>query len=100
MGELSAEEVRAALNDADYPATKESLVEAAGRAGAGEGVDKALRSLPVAEYGNLDEVIRSLDTTEARGQRDADKAVRARESTRRGLAEHMSDRQSPRLEPD
>ena len=99
MDEVSAEDIRRALEDATYPAGKDALVEVAAAAGADERVCKALRSLPVEDYGNVDEVIRSLETVEATGQSSADKAVRAREATHRGVAEHMSDRQAPRLDP-
>ena len=100
MAQVSVEDIRAALKSADYPATKESLLDVAVGAGAEEDVCKALRSLPVAEYDNIDEVLRSLDTVDATGQADADKAVRARDRTSPGLAEHMRDRRAPRLEAD
>ncbi len=100
MGEVSADDVRSVLQDVDYPASKEALLDAAFRAGAGSDVLKALRALPVEDYGNVDEVVRSVDTAEATGQSPADKAVRARERARPELAEHMRDRQAPRLDPD
>lgn len=100
MGEVSAGDIRRALQDVSYPATKDVLVDAASRAGADEALCELLRSLPVEDYDNVEEVIRSLDTTEASGQSAGDKAVRARERTQRGLAEHMRDRQAPRLDED
>lgn len=84
----------------DYPATKDSLIDAAAGAEHKEEVQKALQSLPVGNYGNLDEVIRSLDTVEATGQAEADKAVRARDRSHAGLAEYMRDRQAQRLDPE
>jgi hypothetical protein len=100
MAEVSAEEIRRALQNVTYPATKDALVDAAVHAGAGEGVRAALRSLPPEDYGNLDEVIRSVDSAEATGQSAADEAARARDTGPRGLAEHMRDRQAPRLDPE
>jgi hypothetical protein len=100
MGDVSADDVRSVLQDVDYPASKEALLDAAFRAGAGSDVLKALRALPVEDYGNVDEVVRSVDTAEATGQSPADKAVRARERAHPELAEHMRDRQAPRLDPD
>jgi hypothetical protein len=100
MAQVSADEIRRALQDVDYPATKQELGQAAAGAGAGEGVVKALRALPPEEYRSTDEVIRSVDTVEATGQSPADKAVRAREHDHPGLAEHMKDAQGPRLDPD
>ncbi len=100
MGGVRAEDIRRALDDATYPATKDALVDVATRGGADEAVCKVLRALPVEDYGNVDEVIRSVATVEATGQSAADKAVRAREGNQAGLAEHMRDRQGPRLDPD
>ncbi|MDQ4096395.1 MAG: DUF2795 domain-containing protein [Actinomycetota bacterium] len=97
---MSADDVRSVLEDVDYPASKEALLDAAFRAGAGSDVLKALRALPVEDYGNVDEVVRSVDTAEATGQSPADKAVRARERAHPELAEHMRDRQAPRLDPN
>ena len=100
MGEVSADDIRRALQDASYPASKEALVDVATRAGVDEAVCKVLRSLPVEDYGNVEEVIRSVDSVEATGQSPADKAVRARDGGQRGLAEHMRDRQAPPLDPE
>ena len=100
MGDVSADDVRSVLQDVDYPADKETLLDAAFRAGANADVLKALRALPAEAYGNVDEVIRSVDTAEATGQSPADKAVRASEQTHAQLAEHMRDRHAPRLDPD
>ncbi len=44
--------IRAALNDADFPASKEDLVACAERASADEATLKALRALPLGDYGN------------------------------------------------
>ena len=52
------------------------------------------------DYRNVEEVIASVNTTEAMGQSGGDNAVRAREGTQRWLAEHMRDHQAPRLDPD
>jgi hypothetical protein len=99
MGQTSVEAIQSALYDVDYPASKEALIDAADRNGAGGEVLRALRSLPVEEYGNLEQVIRSVDTVEASGQSAADKAVRARARGSGGVAEHMRDAEAPRLDP-
>jgi hypothetical protein len=96
----SADEIRSALNDVDFPADKEALTDAASRNGAGAEVLRALASLAVEQYANVDEVIRSLDTAEATGQSPADKAVRARDRTHTEVAEHMRDVHAPELDPD
>jgi hypothetical protein len=56
-----ADAVKAALVDADYPATKDELVQYAEVAGANEPTVKALRAMPPVDYRNLDEVLRSAD---------------------------------------
>ena len=48
------------LKRADYPAMKDDLVVLAEQSNAGDDVKRALRSLPLAEYTNRDEVIRSV----------------------------------------
>jgi Protein of unknown function (DUF2795) len=53
--------VKAALVDADYPATKDELVRCAVTARADEPTIKALRAMPPVDYRNLDEVLRSAD---------------------------------------
>ena len=100
MGDVTAAEVRSVLEDVDFPASKEALLDAAFRAGAGSDVLDALRALPMEDYGNVDQVVRSVETAEATGQSPADKAVRARERAHPELAEHMRDRQAPRLDRD
>ncbi len=56
--------VRDALNAADFPASKDRLVEYAQTAGAEIEVVRALRALPLADYGSTDEVIRSVGTSD------------------------------------
>ena len=56
-----ADAVKAALVDADYPATKDELVRCAEAAGANEATIKALRAMPPVDYRNVDEVLRSAD---------------------------------------
>lgn len=51
--------IKQALSAIDFPVQKEDLVRHAEGAGAGEEVLRALRALPLAEYRNLDEVLRS-----------------------------------------
>jgi hypothetical protein len=53
--------IRAALVDVDYPADKDTLVEAARKACADDGTLLALRAMPPVDYRNIDEVIRSAD---------------------------------------
>jgi len=56
-----ADAVRAALVDADFPASKDELVRYAEISGAAEPTIKALRAMPPVDYRKLDEVLRSAD---------------------------------------
>jgi hypothetical protein len=90
--ETSADELRDALVDADFPATPDALAAYAGEAGARAEVVRALRALPPVDYGNVEEVVRSarLDPEPGRSAaRRADQARERRENPR--LAEHMRD---------
>ena len=69
--------VTKALEAADFPATKDQLVGAAQAASADEAVLSALRSLPLAEYSNRSEVLRSVETVEATGASKAQHAAQA-----------------------
>ena len=83
----SAAAIRSALNAADFPATKDDLINAASAAGADDAVLAALRSLPLADYTNRDEVIRSVDTVEATGTSPSQHARQAREKAPPGVAQ-------------
>lgn len=56
----TADQVRAALNDVDYPVSKDDLVAHVERAGAPEDVVRSVRALPLAIYDNDSQVLRSL----------------------------------------
>lgn len=56
MRATSIDRLRIALAEADYPASKDELVETALRAGADEQTVQALRAMPPVEYSNFDQV--------------------------------------------
>lgn len=56
----TAQQVRDALNSMDYPASKQSLVDHVEQTGAEDEVVRSVRALPLADYANTDEVLRSL----------------------------------------
>jgi hypothetical protein len=60
MRATSVEALRAALSEADFPASKGVLVDQARRAGADEQTVQALQAIPPVEYTNLDEVSASV----------------------------------------
>nr|WP_231127212.1 DUF2795 domain-containing protein [Motilibacter aurantiacus] len=47
------------MNDVDFPAGKDDIVRHAEQAGATQEVLASLRTLPLADYRSLDEVLRS-----------------------------------------
>ena len=93
MAEVTLEQVQAALDDLDYPASKEEIVRHAEHKGAEEAVLKALRALPLADYASREELARSVGTVDARRQDPSEKAVRARDTAHQQVAEHL--RQGP-----
>lgn len=85
----SVEEIRDALMDADFPADKDELIQVAERNGAASETISALRGLPVSDYANKDEVVRSVDTVEATGSTPSEHAAKSRTETRPGVAQHQ-----------
>ena len=85
------ETVQKSLSTIDFPASKEDLVAFARNNGVDQGTVDALRALPLADYDNVGEVLRSvpLDKADEEGQSDADKAKEDRQRVRPGLAEHQ-----------
>ncbi len=85
------ESLEATLSGVDFPASKDDLVAHAQNHGGDEATVRSLRALPVAEYENLTEIIRSapLDMAEEEGQSSADKAQQASRHQYSGLAEHQ-----------
>ncbi|MDR7303205.1 DUF2795 domain-containing protein [Haloactinomyces albus] len=81
--------VEATLSAADFPASKEDIVSYAENNGADEATARALRAMPLGDYANVAEVVRSvpLDKGIEEGQSDSDKAQQERK-TQSGLAEH------------
>ena len=58
--EPDAKQVEQALNALDFPAGKDQIVAHAQSAGAPDEVVRALRALPLADYANVPEVLRSI----------------------------------------
>jgi hypothetical protein len=81
-------DIESALNDMDFPAAKEAIVQHAEQSGASAEVVAALRSLPVGEYGNKAEVLRSVDLPPADSPYLKPMQARMRKNR---VAEHMRD---------
>lgn len=60
MVTVTVKELEQALSAADFPATKDELLEAGRSQDASPDVGRALQSLPPVDYGSVAEVIRSV----------------------------------------
>lgn len=60
MATVRQSELESALNQVDFPAHKDDIIRSAEVSKASVDAQKALRTLPPVEYGNADEVIRSV----------------------------------------
>jgi hypothetical protein len=106
MRYANPDEVKRALTNADFPATKEELIRAAEAAGAPDNVIAALRAIPPEEYANRAEVIRSIptDPTADLDLSPAQRAEQARATRHRShpqrLSEQMREVPKPPLEED
>ena len=87
-GFADVDSIRSALVDVDYPADKQTIVERAAANGADEPTMKALRALPLADYDNIGEVIRSADLDPAADQSPHEQAEHARAGGHPGVAQH------------
>jgi uncharacterized protein DUF2795 len=88
------DEAEQALDDIDFPASKQDVVaHAAGRGGRGE-VIRLLQELPLGTYDNVEQVRRSvrINASASEGQTASDKAAKVRSSHSHRIAEHMRDR--------
>jgi len=57
---VSTQAVHDVLNDLDYPASKEQVVEHAERRGGSDEVLRALRALPLGDYESRDDINKGL----------------------------------------
>jgi hypothetical protein len=97
----STDEIKAVLNDLDFPASKEDIVEhARHRAGADSAAERALKALPVADYASLREVLRSVPTAPAPERTESERQSQHRQHRHTGLAEHMRDAELPVVEEE
>jgi hypothetical protein len=81
MAWVTVNQIQDALDAADFPTDKNTLLEQARAKEAPDAVIKALRSLPLeVEYENLDEVIRSVHVDVGTPPSAEQQALRARES--------------------
>lgn len=78
------------LTTADFPATKDALVQDAQRNGAPDDVVRALRAMPPVEYASKAEVERSALRTEVEPEQStAHEAQQERENSSSRVAKHL-----------
>lgn len=84
-------QLRQCLNDVDFPANKQDLLDAAGRNGCNDDTIRALRGIPPETYNNAAQVAASVTITDEHDVQDGDKAAARRSHTKPGLAENGKD---------
>ena len=94
----STDPIRVALSSIDYPASKQAIVEHARRHGATPEAERALSALPLATYGNLAEVLRSVTVEPAPERSESERVYQHRHHRKAGLAEHMRESRLPPVE--
>ncbi|MCF6522640.1 DUF2795 domain-containing protein [Streptomyces sp. JJ36] len=96
MAHTDVDEVLGALQNVDFPADKEQLLREAEREGASEEVLTALRGIPPEEYGNRQDVARSVRTEPDSDipHTAAQRAQQARLGGKPGQSQHL--REVPR----
>lgn len=82
--------LRHCLNDVDYPADKDALLEAAARNGCDDETARALRAIPPETYTNLSEVMASVTLSDD-DLTEAGKAEAHRVHPKPGLAQSAKD---------
>jgi hypothetical protein len=95
------DEIRSVLNELDFPASKEQVVEhARHRSAPGSGAERALAALPIGIYANLGEVLRSVPADPAPGRTESERMEQHLQHGKPLLAEHMRDRELPPVEEE
>lgn len=102
MAHTDVEEVLRAIQDVDYPAGKESLLQEARRTGASPETLAALRGLAPENYANREEVARSIrvDPASDLDLSPAQRAEQARRGGRHGQSQHLRDVAKPPVEEE
>ncbi|MFI0352254.1 DUF2795 domain-containing protein [Actinomadura sp. 9N407] len=88
------------LNDIDFPASKQQIVEHAHQAGPGTEAERALAALPLGDYDNLQEVLRSVPTDPDPGRSASERDYQRTHHRKSGLAEHMRDTERTPVEEE
>ncbi|GAA4934149.1 DUF2795 domain-containing protein [Streptomyces coeruleoprunus] len=102
MAHTTVPDIMKAIKSADFPASKEDLVEAARRSGASEEVVKALRGIPPEQYTNRDDVAHSVrvDVDSDQDTNRSRRAEQARQGGKPGLAQGLRDVPKPPIQEE
>ncbi len=84
-------QLRKCLNDVDFPANKQDLIDAADRNGCDDDTVRALRGIPPETYTNVAQVASSVTIADERDIGDGAKAAPRRSHTKPGRAESAKD---------
>lgn len=97
----NVDEIRDVLNDLAFPASKERIVEhASDRTGRRSDEARALAALPIGDYENLAEVLRSVPVQPAPERTESERVYQHRHHKHHDLAENMRDTQLPPVQEE
>jgi hypothetical protein len=96
----NADRIKDLLSDLDFPASKEQIVNHARQRGADPETDKGLSALPLGDYSNLEEVLRSVPVDPAPSRTEAERVYQHRHHRKSRLAEHMRPAERPPVEDE
>lgn len=91
VASTTTSQLRLCLSDVDFPASKQDLLDAAGRNGCDDQTVRALRGIPSETYANVAQVASSVTIADERDVQDGEKAAARRSHTKPGLAENAKD---------
>ena len=95
------DDIRGVLNDLGFPASKEQIVEhARGRSGARSDAARALAAMPVGDYANLAEVLRSVPAQPSPELSETERVYQHRHHRHADLAENMRETRLPPVEEE
>ena len=95
------DEIRVALDDLGFPASKEQIVEhASGRDGRRSDAARALAAMPPGDYANLTEVLRSVPAQPSPELSETERVYQHRHHRHADLAENMRETQLPPVEEE
>jgi hypothetical protein len=102
MAHATVDDVLGALDNVDFPADKNQLLEAARSAGASGEVISALRGIPPETYSNREDIVRSVrtDPDSDLGHSPAQRGEQARQGGKPGLSQHLREVPKPPVEEE